>query len=559
MISSSASDQLTAVLHAAQYLSNLTFQQDPWAEWAQALQRFFGCDLVLIVEPDQAGTPQLVHDATCPVPTADLLEQIQDEVRAVLASGFLGSQQLTSPPCALALIPLPRDRRTAAVAIIGQTGAAPFPKEELEIFLALGGLFANVVARTETERELREYQRNLEGLVARRTAELEASNAQLLHESHERQRAESERRAVEAHLQQAQKLESLGSLAGGVAHDMNNVLGAILSLASAQLAAQSADSPARPALATIRDAALRGGAMVKGLLHFARKSPVESRPLDLNALLAEVAQLLEHTTLARVRLVLDLAPELPPILGDPGAITQVFMNLCVNACDAMEPGGSLTLATRPGPGGQVEIIVADTGCGMSPGTLARAVDPFFTTKEVGKGTGLGLAIVYNAVKAHQGEMDIASEPGRGTQVTLSFPAALAQLALPVPPPPPSGLAWRALDVLLVDDDELIQTSTGMLVTILGHRVALASTGEAAIALLEGGLRPDVVILDMNMPGFGGKGPLPLLRAICPQVPVLLSPGRSDQDALDLMSAHPGVTLLPKPFTIEALKSRLESI
>jgi len=374
------------------------------------------------------------------------------------------------------------------------------------------------------------------------------------HEAAERQQR------LQSHLQQAQKMESLGSLAGGVAHDMNNVLGAILALASAHIDAQPKDSPLHRAFATIIKAAERGGQMVKSLLNFARQAPAEIRDLNLNDLVQDEIQLLERTTLAKVRLELALAENLHPIRGDGGALTHALMNLCVNAVDAMPEGGTLTLSTRNLDHSWVEVQVQDTGSGMSPGVLERALDPFFTTKEVGKGTGLGLSMVYSTVKAHGGEMDIASEPGRGTLVKLRLPAVKSQAPhAELPILPPTKAEGTGLNVLLVDDDELIQSSVQSLLEALGHRVQAAFTGEAALALLKGGLRPEVVILDMNMPGWSGAETLPRLRALCPDTPVLLSTGRADQAAMDLVASHAKVKLLPKPFTLKDLRDHLGAI
>ena len=361
-------------------------------------------------------------------------------------------------------------------------------------------------------------------------------------------------------LAQAQKMDSLGSLAGGVAHDMNNVLGAILALASVNLKIQPEESRTYQSFATIAEAAMRGGKMVKSLLAFARENPAEEAELDLNALLRSHVEFLEHTTLAKVRLVLELAPDLQPIRGDGGALTSAFMNLSVNAVDAMPEAGTFTLRTRNLNADWVEVAVEDTGCGMTPEVLERALDPFFTTKEVGKGTGLGLAMVYSTVKAHHGHLEIQSEAGKGTRVVLRFPACQAKekpLDLRVEPGPEA--CPRALRVLLVDDDELIQVSLEMLLGVLGHAVTIASCGEEALGALQAGLNPQVVILDMNMPGLGGAGTLPRLRALRPDLPVLLSTGRADQTALDLIEHYPRVTLLSKPFSMEQLKNHLEAL
>ena len=375
-------------------------------------------------------------------------------------------------------------------------------------------------------------------------------------------RGERQRLELQTQLQQAQKMESLGSLAGGVAHDMNNVLGAILGLASANLGASPAGSPVHQALATIILAAERGGKMLKSLLNFARQSPAEELELDLNAVLRGEVLLLEPTTFSKIHLELDLEPDLHPIRGDQDALLHAFMNLCVNAVDAMADQGTLTLRTRNLDPGRIQVEVQDTGAGMAPDVLAKALNPFFTTKKPGKGTGLGLALVYSTVKAHHGQLDLQSGPGRGTCVRMVFPAALpagpaSRSAAGAGLDPGRALEHRSLAVLLIDDDDLVQVSSQGLLEAMGHRVTVAASGEEALARLGDGLAPDLVILDLNMPGLGGAGTLPRLRALRPRLPVLLATGRADQAALDLVRGHPGVSLLPKPFAMEELQVQLE--
>ena len=353
-------------------------------------------------------------------------------------------------------------------------------------------------------------------------------------------------------------MESLGTLAGGIAHDMNNVLGAVLGLASANIEAQVPGSPAHRAFGTIIKAATRGGLMIKSLLSFTRQSPAEERQLDVNAILQEETRLLERTTLSKVCLELDLEPDLHPILGDAGALSNAFMNLCINALDALPKDGTLALRTRNVDSDWIEVTVEDTGTGMPKEVLERAMDPFFTTKEMGKGTGLGLSMVFNTVKAHKGQMDIQSEPGLGTMVRMRFPACepAAETVEPTAESRPVR-SQRMLNVLLVDDDELIRSSMQAILQTMDHAVFTTSSGEEALLTIEAGFEPDVVILDMNMPGLGGSGTLPRLRAMLPDVPVLLSTGRADQVALDLAHADPHVTLLPKPFNITELQQCLE--
>ena len=379
----------------------------------------------------------------------------------------------------------------------------------------------------------------------------------------EHRQAEEEKIRLLAQLQQSQKMESLGTLAGGVAHDMNNVLGAILGLASAHIGTQPQGSPLHQALDTICKATERGGKMVKSLLSFARQSPAESNKLDMNAILREQVALLERTTLAKVRLEIDLEANLRPILGDANALTHAFMNLCVNAVEALPENGTLTLHTRNVDNDWIEVVVEDNGTGMTKEVLEKAMEPFYTTKETGKGTGLGLSMVFSTVKAHRGQMSIESEPGKGTRVMMRFPAceqeAPVQAAATAVSEAPLIL-HRTMKVLLIDDDELIQSSVQMILEVLGHTaVTTAQSGEEALAMLEAGLEADLVILDMNMPGLGGIGTLPRLRGLRPEVPVLLATGRVDQTALNLASAHAGVTLLAKPFGLRELQKHLESL
>lgn len=375
----------------------------------------------------------------------------------------------------------------------------------------------------------------------------------------ERKQVEEDHRSLQAQLMQSQKMESLGTLAGGVAHDMNNVLGAIMSLASVHHMQAAEGTPLHRNMETITKACQRGSILVKGLLGFARQNLAEEREVDLNSVVRDQVALLEHTTLQRVRLVMDLADDIQLVKGDPAALSHGLMNLCVNAVDAMPDGGTLILRTRNEGDGTVLLEVADSGNGMPRAVLAKALDPFYTTKPKGKGTGLGLPIVYGMVKAHGGRMEIHSEPDKGTQVRLHFPSCA-----PLSPGAPvaehqAAHAQQSLTVLLIDDDELIQSAVGTLLAVLGHQTTAVSNGEAALAELGSGLQPDVVILDMNMPGLGGSGTLQGLRALCPALPVLLATGRADQAVTDLVLAYPNTTLLPKPFTLDALQTHLGAL
>lgn len=366
---------------------------------------------------------------------------------------------------------------------------------------------------------------------------------------------------LNAHIAQMQKMESLGSLAGGIAHDMNNVLGAILGVASAHIVAQPYGSPLHKAFDTICKATERGGKMVRSLLNFARKGPVETVQINLNGIIKEQLELLERTTLSKVRIRMNLEPELRSMVGDPNSLAHALMNLCVNAVDSMPEAGTLTLKTSNVDDEWLEVVVEDTGTGMSKEVMDRALEPFYTTKGVGKGTGLGLSMVFSTVQAHQGQLHIQSNPGKGTRVILMFPARdLKGTTIESTGWVGSMASVEGKKVLLVDDDDLVQSSVSLILETIGYtNVTIAKSGEEALKILKAGFDPDFIILDMNMPGLGGAGTLPQLRSMCPVVPILLSTGRTDQTALTLAASHPGVTILPKPFGLRELQKQLESI
>jgi PAS domain S-box-containing protein len=371
----------------------------------------------------------------------------------------------------------------------------------------------------------------------------------------ERRKSEAERRLLEREVQHTQKLESLGSLAGGIAHDMNNVLGAILGLSSLLQMKHGQDPALAKALRTIEDAAARGRDLVKGLTDFARKGLNEIRSVDLNALVRQEVELLKHSTLQRFSFNLHLDAHLPTILGESSTLSSALMNLCVNAFDAMPQGGTLDITTRSA-GSVVTLSVQDTGEGIPADILPRITEPFFTTKAVGRGTGLGLAMVYGTVKAHGGTLDIQSEVGHGTCVTLTFPTGSAQAATL------SGAAsevtgpHKALRILVVDDDALVRSVLPDMIEHLGHRVATASSAMEAIRRLMAGLEVDLIILDHNMPGMTGADALPRILQLRPEARVLIATGFMDQDIKLLLLRFPSVQALMKPFSVPELQRML---
>jgi len=372
--------------------------------------------------------------------------------------------------------------------------------------------------------------------------------------------AEAERRRLQAEVHQAEKLESIGSLAGGVAHDMNNVLTAILITAEMLQAEYLQDKTLAKSVAVILRAGQRGRDLVKALMDFAHKDLTETSPVDLNEILRREVELLRHTTLRKIQVVLDLDENIPVIRGAASELGSALMNLSINAVDAMPEGGTLTFRSRTLEDGWIEVTVADTGQGMAPEVLAKALDPFFTTKAVGKGTGLGLSRVYGALKAHGGTVELQSQPGRGTTVVLRLPSTtenpqepeLADAALPEALGP-------ALHILLVDDEGIILETLPPVLTSLGHTVETASCGEEALRCLERHGEFALVILDHNMPGLSGAETLRQLRTRFPKLPVILSSGFLDAPTETLLTGVPLVWVLKKPYKMRDFQKTLAEV
>jgi PAS domain S-box-containing protein len=374
----------------------------------------------------------------------------------------------------------------------------------------------------------------------------------------EQRRAEEERHRLEVEIQHAQKLDSLGSLAGGIAHDMNNVLAAVLGLSSALQATHREDDALVKSLKTIENAASRGRDLVKGLTDFARKGLHEPKVMGLNALIRKDLDLLVRTSRQRFTFQVDLQVDLPPILGEESSLSSAFMNICVNAFDAMPGGGTLGVRTWE-EGTQVKLLVADTGAGIPPEILHRVTEPFFTTKPAGRGTGLGLAMVYGTMKAHGGTLDIQSEVGRGTSITLTLPMATAVADTQHEAPESVLPSVRSLRILVVDDDELIRSMLPEMLARLGHQTEVASSALDAIRRLGADLDPDLVILDHNMPGMSGGEALPRMFQLRPNLQVLVSTGFLDDELRLLLADFPSVRAIQKPYALAELQRIISAV
>jgi PAS domain S-box-containing protein len=381
--------------------------------------------------------------------------------------------------------------------------------------------------------------------------------------------ADGERRLLEEQLRQAQKMEALGRLAGGVAHDFNNILTAIIANAGLAVLEAPADDPNRALLMEIRDAARRGADLTRQLLAVSRKQVLEPRPVDLNALLANLRRMLGRLIGEDVELRLDLGAGLPPVLADPGQVEQVVMNLAVNARDALEKGGVITISTR---GAQVRegearpperaagryavVTVADTGRGIPPEALSHLFEPFYTTKPAGHGTGLGLSTVYGIVRQHGGFVEVESEPGRGAAFRVHLPAVEGERAAGEEPPRAEPLPRGDETVLLVEDEGPVRDVARAVLDRLGYRVLAAANGEEALALVARHPGPvDLLLTDVVLPGPGGPEVAAAVRARRPACRVLFMSGYPENLAAGLA----GVPFLPKPFSPETLARKIREV
>jgi len=387
----------------------------------------------------------------------------------------------------------------------------------------------------------------------------------------ERRDAREARERKERLQAQAQRLESLGQLAGGVAHDFNNLLAVILnyvSFVSEEVVAAAGPDPAphlesaTADLAQIKKAAERAAGLTHQLLVFARRDVIRPQVLDLDTVIATVEEMLRRTIGEHVELVTSLAGDLWPILADPGQLEQVLVNLAVNARDAMPAGGTLTIGTgnvtvdadtiaggsRARKGRNVRLQVSDTGTGMPADVAQHVFEPFFTTKPDGGGTGLGLATVYGILTQADGDIRIYSEPGHGTTFTITLPVT-AEAAIRVAEPVPYQRAPKGETVLIVEDEEALREVTRRIFTRNGYKVITAANGPEALRIA-GGHPGEIHLLvtDVVMPHMLGKEVAEKMRLIKPQIEVIFMSGYARPVLASQGRLDPGVALVEKPFS-----------
>jgi PAS domain S-box-containing protein len=375
----------------------------------------------------------------------------------------------------------------------------------------------------------------------------------------------TERRRLEVQLRQAQKMEAIGTLAGGVAHDFNNLLMGIGGNASLMLMETDPGHPFYERLKTIERLVQMGARLTSQLLGYARKGRYEVRPIDLNRIVEDTSDAFGRTR-KDIEIRRELSDGLFRVMGDQGQIEQVLYNLYVNAGDAMPEGGLLFIRTKnvthedikgklyePKPGNYVLIEVEDTGIGMDEWTKERIFEPFFTTKEMGRGTGLGLASVYGIVKGHGGYIEVESEKGRGALFMIYLPASSQEDIMAERKDIEEDLFKGNETILVVDDEEMVLGVFSRILEFLGYKVIKARTGMEAVDLFrEKKEEISLVILDMIMPGMGGGKTYELLREIDPSIKVILSSGYSiDAQAKEIMDMGCRA-FIQKPFDLKYL-------
>jgi signal transduction histidine kinase len=402
------------------------------------------------------------------------------------------------------------------------------------------------------------------------------SMASALREQHAlTEQARKEQEAVESQLRQAQKMEAVGQLTGGVAHDFNNLLTIILGNSEILVDELKGDPGQCKMAETIFNAAERGAGLTQLMLSFARRQPMDPSTFELNGLVAKMGTLMNRTIGADIDIKFELADGLGKVTTDPRQLETALLNLVVNARDAMPDGGSLTIETSNvdisedyaaqnigiTPGRYVLLALSDTGSGIPPDILNRVLEPFFTTKEVGRGTGLGLSMVYGFVKQSNGHLKIYSEVGHGTTIKIYLPRADSEALIESPNTQPAEpILTGGESILVVEDDPDVRTFAVQQLCRMGYDVREATDGPSALNKIAADGSIDLLFTDVIMPGgMTGRQLADRLKNTHPEIKVLYTSGYTENSINHHGRLDPGVTLLQKPYRLDQLARKVRQV
>jgi signal transduction histidine kinase len=460
---------------------------------------------------------------------------------------------------ALSFINMPITEQSGFVALLYLNNALPraWPPEEIAFVRDVAERTRDAVERRRVEHELAALNASLEQQVEQRTAEL---------------------MVAEEHLRQAQKMEAVGQLTGGLAHDFNNLLtgisGAVemMQVRISQGRTAELDRYAQAAMGATR----RPAALTHRLLAFSRRQTLDPKPTDVNRLVTGMEDMIRRTVGPQVDLEVVGAVGLWPAIVDPNQLENALLNLCINARDAMPDGGRITIETankwldeRSGrerdlePGQYLSLCVSDTGTGMTPEVQARAFDPFYTTKPLGEGTGLGLSMIYGFARQSGGQVRIYSEEGEGSTICIYLPRHYGEAEDGIESAAPPADATRAdgvNTVMVVDDEPTIRMLVAEVLGERGYTVIEAGDGAAALRLLQSGVRPDLLITDVGLPGqMNGRQVADAALARLTGLKVLFITGYAENAVIGNGQLAPNMALLTKPFAMEALAAKVRAM
>jgi PAS domain S-box-containing protein len=484
------------------------------------------------------------------VVTADLLsDPMNDEAQAREMAASLDTR-------ALLVAPFLRAGRLRAIVYLADRRVRQWRAEEIAFIEEVAERTRQMVERAEAEAALRALNATLEARVESRTSEL---------------------RVAEEALRQAQKMEAIGQLTGGIAHDFNNLLQGVtgsLDLIRMRVS-QGRFGELERFINGAMTSANRAAALTHRLLAFARRQPLDPRPVRANPLVASMEDLLRRTLGEQVHLDLVLAGGLWPTRCDPNQLESAILNLAINARDAMPDGGTLTIETSnlhleaadaaigpdARPGQYVCIAVADTGVGMDTDTVARAFEPFFTTKPIGQGTGLGLSMIYGFARQSDGWVRIYSEPGEGATVELCLPRFGGEVDddTDTGAPALAGSTTAGEVVLVVEDEDVVRGLVVEVLGDLGYQAIAAADGREGLALLQSTGRIDLLITDIGLPGLNGRELAEAGRGLRPDLKILFMTGYAENAALASGFFERGMAMITKPFAMEALAVKIREV